>query len=272
MGAHKRHPLPFVLAGLLVAGTLLTGPELGARKLVGTLIMPVGLLWLALIAAMARQLWLERDVRWLAAAFLAFTLAGNTWVGGAMLRWLEAPYRVMQSEPLEVVLVLGGGTIPGPGGVGLSAAGDRVITAVRQYRLGRSPKLVTIGTSVAGLQQEGPRDLAEETSTIWRALGVPESAIIKAQGARTTGEELKVFAKMVRERGWTRIGILTSAWHLRRAMAHARAEGLECTPVPGDFRGFPAVYGVLGLVPSGNGFYKVRLAAWELVGWLLTAR
>jgi uncharacterized SAM-binding protein YcdF (DUF218 family) len=242
------------------------------EKVLGQLVMPTGLLWCGLLAA-ALFAWHRRArgqaLAWLG-FWLAFTLAGNEVVGGAMLEALERDYTSPRSErppaePLDAVFVLGGGTRRlRSEEVTLSAMGDRVVHAARLHHRGLAPLLVASGSSISGALY--PRDFAEETLTIWRELGIDEGAMIALPGPTNTSEEIAMYAELARERGFARIGLVTSAWHLRRAMRHAEAHDLDVMPLPADIRGGPRYAGLYSLIPSGRGFAAVQTAAWERVG------
>ena len=65
-----------------------------------------------------------------------------------------------------------------------------------------------------------------------RQLGVGDEDIIEVGGINTA-EELRHLAD---ERlDGQRVGLITSAWHMQRALRQARAQGLELEPVPADF-------------------------------------
>jgi uncharacterized SAM-binding protein YcdF (DUF218 family) len=239
------------------------------RKLVGALLMPVGLLWLGQLAFVAR-LW-RRGLRGpfgiAATLTLLYTLAGNTWLGGKLMSSLE---RGLPKEPptgsFDAVFVLGGGTGVRPDGrPELTGGGDRLRVAFELYRQGQTKFLVTSGAAIPTL--EGERDLASDTASLWEAWGVPADAIVKLSAPElvNTSAEVNAYREVIAKRSWTRVGLVTSAWHLRRALRHCRQQGLEMTPVPSDWAMVPQATW-FDLVPQGNGFAAVQVALWEYLG------
>jgi len=69
---------------------------------------------------------------------------------------------------------------------------------------------------------------------ILEALGVPPQAIEQCGGANTS-EELTHLAQLIKP--GERAGLVTSAWHLPRALRLAGRHGLQLEPVPADFQG-----------------------------------
>ena len=240
------------------------------EKILGQLMMPVGLLWLALLGAALVAWHRRRQAAALAAAcgFVAFSLAGNEVVGGRMLGYLErdyTPLSIADDERFDAIFVLGGGTRRLPTeDVLVGAAGDRIVLAARLYHRGVTPLLVASGASIPGAAY--PRDHAAESFAIWTELGVDGDDIVQMPGPTNTSEEVEAYAELARERGWRRVALLTSAWHLRRAMRQADRHSLDVTPMPADIRGGSRYAGLYSLIPSGRGFEAVHTASWELVG------
>src|SRR6056297_3481678 len=113
MGRRVRYTLPFVAVVFLVCALLATsGSWLIARKVIALLILPVGVVWLALIAL---ALWpgLPKKLR---IAFgvlcVVYTMAGSPYIGTALLRTLEAPYLSFENsqQEFDAIVLLGGGT------------------------------------------------------------------------------------------------------------------------------------------------------------------
>jgi len=261
------------VAVTLVLAVALSPGEFELRKFVGACLMPAGLVWLGLLA-FARIL-ARRASRPLAGAALAlwllFTLAGNAWLGSFALERLQRAYATI--NPLvqgrfDAVLVLGGGVEVGDdGSPTLTASGDRVVVAVRLYRAGRTPLLVTTGPHIL-LPGGTAASNAAATAAIWMQLGVPEGSIVLLEGPRTTTDEVLALKTAVAERGWQRVGLLTSAWHLPRAMRLCRRYGVEALPLPAEAVRTPPLR-LRFLVPQQDGFQSVQTACWEVLGALV---
>lgn len=268
--ARWRPWLAVPVAGLVLVA--LGAPRgLMLTKSLGVLAMPLGLVWTGLLA-LALFAWCKarrRECAVLAASWLALTLTGNDYVADALCRYVEGEHaraRPFDGGRYDAIVVLGGGTDGRPGGVQLGASGDRVVLAARLYHAGATPRLVTSGSPLPGLSDH---DAAAATRRIWRELGIPDESIVVVEGARTTSEEARLHAALIRERGWSRVGLVTSALHMRRARGLFESEGVDVTPLPADVRGKPPEWhGFYSLVPQGTAAWRIHSACWEIVGRL----
>jgi uncharacterized SAM-binding protein YcdF (DUF218 family) len=101
-------------------------------------------------------------------------------------------------------------------------------------------------------------------------MGIPEGAIVQVrEPLRTTSDEIARYKALVEERGWKRVGLVSSAWHLPRALALCREQGLEVVPIPANHRGRPAWPSPAYLVPQFDGFLDVQFACKEYLGRLV---
>ena len=180
-------PILLAMAAALVSGSFIV------KKAIALTCMPSGLLWMAGFAAV---IWLLAQSRygaaaWVFGAWLLFSLAGNVWIGGALLNRLEAPFAADPAfdPPLDLLIVLGGGTTIRPDGdVQAGPSGDRIMRAARLFHAGKVKRLLASGTSVGGIDQIAPRDLGDEARRLWAELGVPSAAVITLPGPRNTAE------------------------------------------------------------------------------------
>ncbi len=265
------------LAAAAVAALALaaTDPPSGytLRKTVGLLLMPVGLIWLGVLAAAAiafetRRLRLGSG---LLALGLVLALAGNPIIGAALVGTLERPYEAidpMAEGPFDAVLVLGGGvTRDRAGRLAVDDAADRIILPVRLFLAGRCRQLVVSGpwvTAWDGTVWSYP----ELVAGLWVELGVPTERIVRLEGPTSTSDEAEAYAALIARTGWTRLGVVTSAFHMRRGLHNLRRHGVDARPLPCDFRNTPGARDLRALVPQASGFMTAQLAAWELVGSL----
>lgn len=244
------------------------------EKTLALLIMPVGLIWLLLVAAvllcLVRRLWGPAALCLLSAAL--YTCAGNICLGEVLIGSLERrypPVLVAALEPFDAVCVLGGGSeLDASGRPELSASGDRVFLAARLWHAGKARLLVTSGAARDGL--DGPRDGGQETRALWRAVGIPDAAILPVrEPCWNTRDEIKAYARLQAEHGWKRMGLVSSAAHLPRAMALASRAGLACTPLGADRQGRRHAFQLQQLVPQAEGFGLSYRACWEYAGrWM----
>ncbi|WLT31151.1 YdcF family protein [Geothrix sp. PMB-07] len=243
---------------------------LAFTKLVGMLLMPLGLIWLGLWGS---AYWaFRRRVRGLGFALMGLAvglaLVGNVQLGHRLMGRLEAEVQPFSSKdaPLEALFVLGGGSaVDEQGRPALGDSGDRIVEAARLWHAGRVRWLVASGAS----QGTGPgsRNLGEETRTLWKDLGIPESAIrVIEEPCVITRDEVQAYTRLKAREGWQRVGLLSSAWHLPRAMALARRTGLEAVPVASDRRGRVPRWELWHLVPQQEGLHNTQGFCWEWLG------
>jgi len=257
-----------LLAAIMALTLLIQDPE--PQKFVGRLLMPIGLLWSALalggvIALVQRQWWTSGLT---SAAFLVLTIGSSPWFGDHFMQHLEAGIPrtpLADVAPVQAVFVLGGATtLNALGEPQLGHAGDRVFVAAKLFRMGKTPVLISSGSGYPGIDSE--RDLASETAHIWRDLGIPSDAIEELPGPINTVQEIEAYRDLCRARGWTNVALISSAWHLPRALQMCRALGLTVVPIGADWRGSNTSLSVLSLMPTGHGAATMQLACWEWLG------
>ncbi len=247
--------------------------DIVAQKSLALLLMPAGLTWLLLIAVTIGA-WRHapRALAVLASLTLGlFTMSGNSWLGDALMESLEhriPPLDLSNLQPFEAIFVLGGGTeFSDADGPSFGNSGDRLALAARLWHAGKTQTLVASGSSIPSMEKE--RDLAAESALLWRSLAVPTTAIIALPpGPVNTTQEIAAYATLIREHGWKRVGLLSSAWHLPRALRLAHTLGLDMVPLGADrcgrFRGWSPYW----LIPQDHGFDRIQRACWEYLGML----
>lgn len=237
------------------------------------LVMPCGLIWIgiglcAAVAWRAKQRWLARSLMLL---LVVYTLAGNLWVSTAINYYLERPYRDRTIDPAaryDAVIVLGGSTDDAPNGRPyLNSSGDRVMLAARLYHRGQTEYVVCTGAR-ANKKPDGRRDPAESAALILVDVGVDGDRIVR-MGGRFTKEEMTEIKRLVNTRGWKRVGLITSAWHMRRAMRLAKRVGLEVTPLAADFHSRFPPWDPFDVIPRSDALRATDLACRELLAGLV---
>ena len=77
---------------------------------------------------------------------------------------------------------------------------------------------------------------------------------------------LAVYKELMAARNWRRVGVCSSAWHLRRVERICRSEGVDMVPVPADFLSASLPWNPIYAIPQARGFQIVQKALWEFLG------
>lgn len=165
----------------------------------------------------------------------------------------------------QAIVVLSAESAAGPeyGGstVGLLTL-TRVRYGARLHRLTGLPILVTGGSGKAGqasLAEEMRQALAEDfgITDVW----------VEDQ-AQTTAENAAFSAALLRAHGVSRVLLVTSAWHMPRALRAFAQYDLAVVAAPTNFDG-PGDLGVLSLIPSARALQRSYYGLHEWIGGLV---
>lgn len=124
----------------------------------------------------------------------------------------------------------------------------RAWQCARLWRAGRAPIVIPTGQGIS-----------ETDAVLLRDLGVPESAIKVENCARNTEEHPKYLTEMLgaSETNKVKVIVVTSAWHLKRAMMMFEKYGpyIEAIPCPGEVDVYgDARWGWARFMPSSDIF------------------
>lgn len=198
----------------------------------GTALLLGGLAWL--LGALGRR----RLALALGGVALLWLYAWATPVASHALRaHLEAahpPLPLKAVPQAQAIVVLGGAIAPPEAGQpypNLGPAADRVWHAARLYHAGKAPLVVLSGGSDPATS-EHPEAVA--MGRFLQDLGVPASALLLEASSRTTEQNARFSAVLLRQRGVQRVLLVTSALHMPRALRHFEAQGLQVVAVATD--------------------------------------
>jgi uncharacterized SAM-binding protein YcdF (DUF218 family) len=99
--------------------------------------------------------------------------------------------------------------------------------------------------------------------------GVPAEASLLENLSRTTRENASLTAALLKQRGISRILLVTSALHMERALHLFRATGLQVEPAPTDFEAMPGGDGIERFLPDAEMLSGSVRALKEVVGNLV---
>jgi uncharacterized SAM-binding protein YcdF (DUF218 family) len=201
---------------------------------------------------------------------LLFVLAvGCGPVPKVLLHYWQAPY--VQRPALDwapanaIVLLTAGSTYP-PGGPlepGQTAY-SRIAETVVLYRDCRAAGVRCTVLVSGGDADDTGEPLARTYKRTLLKLGVPVEDLVLEPRSLTTWGNARFARGKLRQIGADRVWLVTSAYHLRRAVFAFRHFGMEVTPVRADY-----LRGLWSLVPSTYNVYVTDAALHEYVGMAL---
>jgi len=259
-----------LVLAIIVGAVRMTAGEFMTIKLVKEIATPIGVAWVALFMT-AYALTICRCasgsiIAWI--AWLVLTLGGNDFIAHHAASSLEQSFmktNPMEMEKFDVVVVLGGGTLHAPNGVSqLTRSGDRIMMAARLYNAKKVERIVCTGTSWQPLAQD-ELQVNEQAREILSDLDIPQDKLVGIRG-KNTSAELESFSQWLDENPTKRIGLITSAWHLPRALQIAKKNNIEAIGIPSDFYTEPIKPGPNLLVPGSDQLQVTTRVVHEYLG------
>jgi uncharacterized SAM-binding protein YcdF (DUF218 family) len=212
-------------------------------KTLYALAIPPASLAVALVLGLVLSLfgW-RRSAAWLVALAIAQLLVMSfPPVGNGLMKYLEDQGRAAElASPrccFDAIVVLGGGIAPGmiedkklPH---LVNGSDRIWLAARLYRDKVAPQIIVAGGGYAARRGVAVETEAAAMRRFLVDLGVPNDAIVDEDKSVNTIENIRNVRGIV---GKKRVALITSAYHMPRAMQLAALAGLNAAAFATDYR------------------------------------
>lgn len=189
-------------------------------------------------------------------------------VSDAMFRGLEGGVKIPENPQGDVIILLGGGIYDGSpdiSGIGVPSDGmmGRIVTAVRLQKKLNLPVIVSGGRVYKHINSAeaviGKRFLID--------LGVPPNKVIIEDKSRDTFENALYSREILERHNYKRPIIVTSAFHMRRAVISFEKVGIDVTPFPAMFKTWEDKdYGWVDYLP--NSMEDTKTALHEYLGLL----
>jgi len=205
------------------------------NKLLPIFVLPLG--WVVALLLIG----LIRKKRWpLVAALVVLYVSSMPLVGNSLMRGLESRYPALtldQVENADAIVPLGGifgppvadGFLPN-----IAEAGERLEAGITLWQKKKAAWLVFTGGRVPWAKQAEVEGAVAKRAAIAR--GIPAEHILITGEVGNTSDEAQAVGRLMRERGWRKIILVTSAWHMPRAARLFRKAGVDFIPFPVDFQ------------------------------------
>jgi len=196
-------------------------------------------------------------------------LCSTAWFADLLLGPLEDEYppRALSVMPAADAIVVLGGATRGDGHMGsvadLNGRADRLAWAAALYRAHKAPLVLLSGGSATGGRPE-----AEQMAWYLELMGVPRQSLLLERASRDTHDNAVDSAVILKGRQLHSILLVTSAFHMPRALPLFQREGFEVTPAPTDFQRLVDPPAVPRFLPTVEDLQRSTLALREYAGHL----
>jgi len=151
-------------------------------------------------------------------------------VSEALLLPLETSESMFSGEAVDAIVILGGGTYSYcPDGICLSESSiKRAVFALSINREGKIPFVV------CGAKVVGPYSDASAIAKFLRLFSMAKIFVL--EGKINTMEQAIAVKLLMKKMGWEKVVLVTSAFHMKRAIYSFKKLGIDVIPAPTDFR------------------------------------
>jgi uncharacterized SAM-binding protein YcdF (DUF218 family) len=213
--------------------------------------------------------------RW-ARKLLFVTLCGivilhSGWVGYWLRYPLESRYapllKARDAGRYDVIVVLTSASIPAGGLLPFPTIDEhmfrRLDEAWRLYKMDPKPIIVSGGHVNPFTPDQDENKIACDYLLLW---GVAQHHVLGEAKSRDTFESALEIGKLLKQKGWKRYLLVTSAVHMPRSMLAFSTAAPEPIPAPGDFTLRQPKLSPLDLAPSVSAAQAIALTLHEYVG------
>jgi len=245
--------------------------QLSVLKLGGFLIEPLSqvlfLLVLGMFLGWRRKARLSRLA--ILASGLWLCLSSSAYFADTLMAVLEEgfPPVAAHSLPRADAIVLLGGAIRGEVSADtladMSGVGDRLVFAAAAYKAQRAPMVIVTGGAEDGFVPE-----ANYIRDILVTMGVPASAIVLESRNRVTLDNGRYTGETLTTLGVESVLLVTSAFHMHRALLVFESLDVAVTPAPTDFQVLKGGHSIWHFLPSVKALQRTSWAMHEIAGYL----
>lgn len=210
---------------------------------------------------------------------LALFVAGLSPLASLVLLPLEERFPLFEDDgrPVHGIVLLGGAVdaqdTAALGQISVNEAGDRVLAAIDLAT--RYPEARVVISGGGGTVFGTGTAEAPVTARFLETIGIAPSRILVEDRSRTTAENAAFTRALVEPKPGERWLLITSAWHMPRAVGVFRQAGFPVTAYPVDLRtgGRANVLRPFAFVSDGLRRLDVGTKEWAgLIGYRLTGR
>ena len=240
-------------------------------KLLTFFIMPQGIICILLLYAIYTKN-RTKSKRTIIATLIFFYISSTPFIiNEIFLLWEVPPTAISAVKPHDIGILLTGGTINSTKepkeNIFLGGTSDRIGQTLQLYKLGKIKKIIISGGDVPVLGQTTTQEI-DQMARYLIISGVPEEAIYLEDLSTNTHENALNVSKILNRQFNNQSCILiTSGFHLKRAIGCFEKAGVHVTPYGANYISSERQWVPISFLPTGNAMGNLQLLLRELIGY-----
>jgi len=202
-------------------------------------------------------------------AIIVLLIISNPIIGNLATAYLEKDYPpviLTEIPKVDAIVVLSGmvNTIQGPNNTlkyEFNGAVDRIDAGVKLMKLHKAKILILTGGYLPWSLGMPEGEFLKEVAVSW---GVDPSAIHLTKKVQNTDQEASAVSEIILK--GQKIALITSAFHMPRAITVFASKNLQVIPVPVDHRSSAQKFQIMELLPDPGAVENITLFIKELIG------
>lgn len=184
---------------------------------------------------------------------------------------LESGYPPVEIDRLpkaDAIVVLGGminNLTIHEARIELMDSSDRITDSILIYKKKKAEDIIFTGGSGVLFYQKNPEAVLAKRFLV--SFGIPEDKVIIEKDSKNTRENAFYTARILAEKNKKKIILVTSAFHLKRALPLFEKQGLEVIAFPTDYKSLKMDFYWDVIIPSAGSLEVTTIALKELAGY-----
>ncbi|RYU96818.1 YdcF family protein [Emticicia agri] len=241
-------------------------------KLLTFFLMPAGIICILLIYAIyTKNRTKSRKV--ILTTLIFFYFFSTPFIINEVFLWWELPPTAISTvKPHEVGILLTGGTINTnrlpTENVFLGGTSDRIGQAIQLYKLGKIKTILISGGDVPILGKTTTREI-DQIARFLMISGVPREVIFLEDHSTNTRENAVNVSKILKKQFPNqRYMLITSAFHLKRAVGCFEKAGIPVTPYGSNYISGERQWVLISFLPKAEAMGYLQWIFREVVGYV----
>ena len=201
-------------------------------------------------------------------SFFTLLFFSNPLISNKLIRYIEAPYHPLKLSEVpssKFIVVLSGGMVNQvKDDVYEWSDPDRFFAGIKLLNANKGKKIIyTAGLLPWEKKKKTEGELLKKKSI---EFGVDEKDLLITKNVENTYEEANAISNLINVK--SKIILVTSAFHMKRAKFLFEKKGFIVFPYPVDFKSNNNKITILDFIPSASSFSMSSFAVREMLGWI----